>query len=116
MLVVVMGSSIALPSWECSDVQFVLPTRAAALMLARAQRLSLRQGGRFQVCRGSIVLLWSAAPRLDPHSRPVAGFSLVWGAPDGEHATVRQVAWASGKSSEEEAWRAIDFLRGPDDL
>jgi hypothetical protein len=100
--------------WERSAVRFVLPARTARAMVARAHRFGLTAGGRLQVRDGRIVVVWSVAPRLatTPTARPVAAFALEWDTPDGQHATVREVAWDARASSEAEVWRAIDLLRG----
>jgi hypothetical protein len=106
---------VLLLGWDRSDVRFVLPLDTAVKMFDRARKFGLAEGGRFQTKEGRTVVLWSVATPRSTHgdaARPIAAFSLVWGSPDGRHATVREVTWDSAESSEEEAWRAIDLLRG----
>jgi hypothetical protein len=99
--------------WRSREVEITLPKATLERMWARARRsFDLTEGGRYDARSRTTMLLWSA--RLTaPGAEPIGAFSVRWGEPDAERATIHLVAWTPRRGgSEAQVWRAMKVLAG----
>ncbi len=99
--------------WRSREVDIRLPKATLRTMWDRARRsFDLAEGGRFDARSSTTMLLWSAQLTV-AGAEPLGAFTVRWGEPSDEHATIRLVAWAPKRGgSEAQVWRAMKVLAG----
>ena len=98
--------------WESRDVSIVMPKAEMWRMFQRALTFDVTGGGRFDA-RSNIVLLWSSSAVQAEGGDPIGAFSIAWGIPTDQQATIERIEWdQEAGGSEAEVLRAIDVLKG----
>jgi len=77
--------------WRFKDVSVTLPVVLVRTMFDRARKYDRDEGGRFDA-RTSTVILWSG-PTCAESSRPIGAFSVKWGSPTINKATIHRLGW-----------------------
>ena len=97
--------------WRHRQTAIVLPIGAVRGMFDRARKWGLTEGGRFDP-RSETVFIWST-PARRRGARPVGSFTVAWGAPSSEQATIELIAWDRDvEGSLDQLCRGVELLAG----
>lgn len=97
--------------WRFRDVSVTLPVVLVRSMFERARKYDRSEGGRFDA-RTSTVVLWSG-PACAETARPIGQFSVRWGTPSVNKATIHRLGWDDGQENAlGEVCHAVEVLAG----